>query len=181
MILNTDTINKMKELSHLDFEQAKDFQTLSHIITNATGRSMGVTTLKRLMGYIHDERKTNKYTLNTLAIYLGSKSWKDYIDSNNIDSDWQFDDDTIYVNSLQIDTRILVKYLDREVSFQVCLYEHKKTLKVTSVKNSSLKVDDILFIDHLGKGNEIIAPKVIRGKEIGNYKTNGEITEITIS
>ena len=65
MILNTVTINRIKELSHLDFEQAKDFENLSHIITNATGRSVGVTTLKRLMGYIHDERRINEYTLNS--------------------------------------------------------------------------------------------------------------------
>jgi hypothetical protein len=180
MILNTDIINRIKELSHLDFEQAKDFETLSHIITKTTGRSMGVTTLKRLMRYIHDERKTNEYTLNTLAIYLGSKCWKDFIDSNNIDSDWQFNDDTIYVDSLQIGTCLLVKYLDREVSFKVCLYEQKRTLLVTSVKNSSLKVDDILFIDQLKKGNVIIASKVIRGKDIGNYKTNGEISDIVL-
>ncbi|MDD3138067.1 MAG: hypothetical protein PHX08_03730 [Lachnospiraceae bacterium] len=180
MILNTDIINRIKELSHLNFEQTKDFETLSHIVTSATGRSMGVTTLKRLMGYIHDERKTNKYTLNTLAIYLGAKSWENYIESNNIDSEWQFNDDTIYVNSLQIGTNLLVKYLDREISLKVYLYEQKKTLLVTSVKNSSLKVDDILFIDQLKKGNQIMASKVVRGKDIGNYKTKGEITDIVL-
>ena len=40
-----------------------------------TDRTIGVTTMKRLLGYISDERNTNEYTLNTIAIYLGYPSW----------------------------------------------------------------------------------------------------------
>ncbi|MGL5893257.1 MAG: hypothetical protein ACRCZM_01400 [Bacteroidales bacterium] len=143
-----------------------------------TSRSMGITTLKRLMGYIHDDRKTNEYTLNTLAIYLGAKKWKDYVESNNVNSEWQFEDNSIHIDSLQLNVCLLVKYLDREVLFQVNLFEDKKVLKVILTKNSSLNKGDILFVERVKKGEIIVASKVIRGSNIGNYRTNSEVTDV---
>ena len=47
-------------------------------------------------------------------------------------------------------------------------------------ENSSLKVNDILFVNSLQVGNIIEADKVIRGKNIGNYRTHGEISEMHV-
>lgn len=49
------------------FDKAVDFGLLSSYIYKDTGRTIGVTTLKRLFNYINDERKTSEYTLNTIA------------------------------------------------------------------------------------------------------------------
>lgn len=53
------------------FDKAVDFGLLSSYIYKDTGRTIGVTTLKRLFNYINDERKTSEYTLNTIALYMG--------------------------------------------------------------------------------------------------------------
>lgn len=73
------------------------------------------------MGYINDERKTNEYTLNTLALFLGFSTWASFKNSNNIDSEWNFVDDAVYIKSLDEGSLITIKYLDRVVDFTVVL------------------------------------------------------------
>lgn len=133
------------------------------------------------MGYINDERKTNEYTLNTLALFLGFSTWASFKNSNNIDSEWNFVDDAVYIKSLDEGSLITIKYLDRVVDFTVVLVNNDKVLKVKKALNSSLDVDDILFIESINKGESLVASKIIRGDNIGNYKTNGSISEITIN
>ena len=95
MILNKATVNEIKEKSGLLLEQAKDYTLLASKIMDRTGRGIGITTLKRLLGHVNDDRKTNQYTLNTLAIFLGYSSWEEYSNLHNIDSEWSFIDKTI--------------------------------------------------------------------------------------
>ena len=74
MLFNKQIIEELKHQSGLLMEQAKDFNLLADKIWVATGRRIGVTTLKRLFGAINDCRKTNQFTLNTIAMYLGHAS-----------------------------------------------------------------------------------------------------------
>lgn len=55
-------------------------------IFNETGRTIGVTTLKRLFNYIDDNRKASDYTLNTISIYLGYVDWIELTHRVNINS-----------------------------------------------------------------------------------------------
>ena len=71
MILSNSIIDDIKKKSGLLFDKAGDFDILSSVIGKETGRSIGVTTLKRLFNYIDDSRKASEYTLNTIALYLG--------------------------------------------------------------------------------------------------------------
>ena len=56
MILNDTIIDDIKRKSGLMFDKAVDFGLLSSYIYKDTGRTIGVTTLKRLFNYINDER-----------------------------------------------------------------------------------------------------------------------------
>lgn len=180
MILSQDIIKDIKEKSNLMFDKAADFNVLTDEISKETGRTIGLTTIKRLFGYIDDDRKTSQYTLNTLALYLGYSDWKEYSRSKNLDSDWNFDTDKVLIAEQTIGTMIHVKYLDRIVTFVVTEYDNQKVLRVEKAENSSLKVNDILFVNSLQVGNIIEADKVIRGKNIGNYRTHGEISEMHV-
>ena len=53
-------------------------------------------------------------------------------------------------------------------------------LEVVEAKNSSLKAGDILQIEHLKEGEILEAKSVLRGKDVGNYRTNGELTKIVM-
>ncbi len=180
MILPKSVIQDLLSVSGLIFDQAKDFYTLANKISTKTGRSMSATTLKRLFGYITDERKANAYTLNTIAKYIGYESWEDCIQTKQFDSIRNFPDNSIYIHSLSIATEIEVKYLDRQVNFVVINYQGRKALKVLRSINSSLKVDDVLELYRLRGGDCIEAERLIRGLEVGNYKTNGALTSIIV-
>lgn len=178
MVFNSQIIEKLKEKSGLSFDKSKDFELLCDAIFKQTGRTIGLTTIKRLLGYISDDRHTNDYTLNTIALYLGFTSWEDMCSTLRIDSDWCFEDETYYIEDLCEGTKIRVKYLNRSVLFEVLLYQGNKVLLVKEAENSSLKQEDILFVEHIRKGEILEAKKVIRGENKGNYRTNGEILEI---
>lgn len=179
MILNDRIKKELMDKSGVQLEKAKDFELLADNIYQTTKRSIGVTTLKRLFGTINDSRKTNEFTLNTIAIYLGYSSWDDYIATNSVDSIWNFPvDNTVYINELQENTTITIKYLNREVTFVVQVLDNTKVLVVKSAKNSSLACGDILYVHKIRKGELMEAEKIVRGNNIGNYKTNGEIYSI---
>ena len=180
MKLSKVTIDEIKKKSSLEFEMVKDFVTFSEMIYKATGRRLGVTTLKRLFGNIEDERKPILYTLNTIAMYLGFASWEDYNSQQDFDSNYDYDDDSVYISQLHVGTKIIVTYLNRKVTFIVVPHDHIKALKVLTSNNSSLKENDIVVLYRLKKGSCIEATQVIRGKSIGNYKTKGEISELVI-
>ena len=178
MILNKEIIDRLKEKSGLTFEKSKDFEYLCDSIYKETGRTIGITTMKRLLGYISDDRNTNEYTLNTIALYLGYHTWSEICYTININSDWEFEDDAYYVDELPLGAVLKVKYLNRNVHFRVVEHKNTKALQVVEARNSSLKEGDILLVDHLKEGEILEAKSVIRGKTIGNYRTNGELKDI---
>ena len=180
MVLNNQIIERLKEKSNLSLDKAKDFTILSASILDETKRYMGVTTIKRLLGYINDCRKTNEYTLNTIAIYLGCKSWIELCSSLRIDSDWNFEDEKVYVKDLETGRQVAVIYWDREVTFEVVDFKETKALKVTKVLNSSLKIGDILMLECLEVGKILEAKEVYRDSLVGNYRTNNELSEILL-
>lgn len=181
MIFSNAIIGQLKDKSGLQFDRAADFSTLAALISNTTKHSIGVTTLKRLFGYIEDERETNQSTLNLVARYLGYTSWEEYINTFRIDSVWDVDSNTIWVENLMLGTLITVSYLNRNVSFEVILFDNHRVLKVISANNSSLQAGDVAFIDRIRKGEYLEARKVLRGNNCGSYRTNGEVKKIIVT
>ncbi len=181
MKLSNKTIEEIKEKTGMKYDRAKDFSVLAEDIFKKTGRTIGITTLKRLFGTIEDQRDAIGYTMNTIAIYLGYNSWKDYMGHDSFDSDWGFDDETFYFKDLVLGDRLKVQYLNRNVTFSVVDHEGTRVLKVEESTNSSLQVGDLVFINSLRVGNTIEAEKVVRGTVIGNYRTKGEVVSVEYS
>lgn len=178
MILSEKTIQEIKEKTGMKYDRAKDFSVLAEDIFIKTGRSIGITTLKRLFGTIEDQRDAIGYTMNTIAIYLGYPSWKAYMGQDTFDSEWGFDDDSFYIHLLDPGDQLSVEYLNRKVGFTVIDHDGRKVLRVDSNHNSSLMPGDIICVYLLRVGSIIEAEKVIRGNSIGNYRTKGEVTKI---
>lgn len=178
MKLSNKTIEEIKEKTGMKYDRAKDFSVLAEDIFKKTGRSIGITTLKRLFGTIEDQRDAIGYTMNTIAIYLGYPSWKAYMGQDTFDSEWGFDDESFYIHLLEPGDNLSVEYLNRKVDFTVIDYEGRRVLRVDSDQNSSLQAGDIVYVYLLRVGSIIEAEKVIRGTAIGNYRTKGEVTKI---
>lgn len=160
-------------------EQAKDFDTLTICIFNSTKRRIGATTLKRLFGHIGDERNANAFTLNTIAQYLGYESWDSYL-SVSMNSEENFDDNSIYIDQLAIGQKVRITYLNRVVDFIVIASNGVKVLKVLFAQNSSLCKDDQLHIFRIKVGEILKAPSLVRNGRIGNYRTKGIVNKIEL-
>ena len=182
MILSQKTIDEIKQKTGMAFDRAKDFAVLSEDIFEKTGRTIGITTLKRLFGTIEDERDAIGYTMNTIAIYLGYPSWKAYMGQDTFDSEWGYDDNTFFIHLLEPGDKLIVHYLDRKVIFKVIDRsdgrEIRRVLRVDNAKNSSLLFGDIVYVYRLSVGAPIEAEKVVRDGVIGNYRTKGAVTKI---
>ena len=178
MKLSNKTIEEIKEKTGMKYDRAKDFSVLAEDIFKKTGRSIGITTLKRLFGTIEDQRDAIGYTMNTIAIYLGYPSWKAYMGQDTFDSEWGFDDESFYIHLLEPGDKLSVEYLNRKVDFTVIEHDGRRVLRVDDDQNSSLQAGDIVYVYLLRVGNIIEAEKVIRGATIGNYRTKGEVTKI---
>ncbi len=57
----------------------RDCSKLSQQIFDDTQRQVSSSTLKRFFGLIKSNFKPSKYTLDTLAIYIGFRDWNDYV------------------------------------------------------------------------------------------------------
>ena len=180
MTLNNKIITLLKNKSGLEFDKAGDFDLLSTFIFKNTKRTIGVTTLKRLFNYINDDRKANEYTLNTIAIYLEYENWVELVNKVNLDSVWGYEDETVYVQALEMGSHIEISYLNRNVIFLAIKRDEKIMLRVEKSENSSLRVGDECDICYIRKGSILEARHVYRGSNIGNYKTQGEISSINL-
>lgn len=179
-VLSGLIINDIKIKSGLSFEMAKDYDTLANLILQRTGRSIGVNTLKRLMGRISDAREATLFVLNTIAIYLGADSWEAYNRGLDKESVIGFVDDSVIVRNLACGQTVMVRYLDREVVFEVVDASGVKALKVLSVQNGSLMEGDVAFVHKIAKGLPLEADMVIRGGDKWNYKTRADVAEVVV-
>lgn len=181
MFLPAVTIEQIKKITGLSFDKASDFDALADMISARTSNRLGVNTLKRLIGYILDDRSTNKSTLNILAKFLGFTSWDRYWATVNLDSAWGEDDDAVWIQELPLGTTIEVSYLNRRVVFETVTFNERSALKVLKSMNASLKEEDIAMISKIKRGERLEASKVIRGDYSGAYHTNGEVREFFIT
>ena len=62
---------------------SNDFDCLSKDIEHRTGKRIGVSTLKRIWGYVNDAHTPRLSTLNILAQYIGFKDWDTFASNNN--------------------------------------------------------------------------------------------------
>ena len=62
-----------------ELREARDFETLSHLILKGTRERLSPTTLKRLWGYLKNEEvQTRQHTLDVLARFAGYRCYEDF-------------------------------------------------------------------------------------------------------
>ena len=57
---------------------SRDFTRLCNDIKYRTKETIGVTTMKRIYGYINDPTETRQRTLDILAAYIGYQNWENF-------------------------------------------------------------------------------------------------------
>ncbi len=76
-MLNNSIKKQIEDVYGHEIRYPKDCDALALDITLKTGCTISPSTMKRLFGFIKTDSKPNQYTLDTIAIYIGYKSWEE--------------------------------------------------------------------------------------------------------
>ncbi|HPF01150.1 MAG TPA: hypothetical protein PKY63_10820 [Bacteroidales bacterium] len=159
-----------------------DCEALSAHISDKTGQSISITTLKRMFGFVNGTHEPRLYTLDVLAQYLGYPNWDVYYEKFiHIENSEFFTAEQIEIDALKPDAVIEIIYdPDRIIRL---VYQGNFRFNVEHSTNSKLLRGDQLKIMSIVKHYPLIIASVIRdGKDLGRFvagKSSG-ITGICI-
>ena len=146
-----------------------DCEYLALDIESVTGEHIGVNTLKRLLGFIDDEREPRTSTLDVIARYLGFDNWDLLsIYDNKSNSSFESSSEEIRVSELSEGQSVQISYLpDRRL---VMVYQGNGRFLVQMSENSKLLAGDELTLTHMVQGYPLLVTEVIRdGKSLGSF------------
>lgn len=146
-----------------------DCEYLALDIESVTGEHIGVNTLKRLLGFIDDEREPRTSTLDVIARYLGFDNWDLLsIYDNQSNSSFESSSEEIRVSELSEGQCVQISYLpDRRL---VMAYQGDGHFLVQMSENSKLLAGDELAVTHIVQGYPLLVTEVIRdGKSLGSF------------
>lgn len=139
-----------------------DFAFLSGIIAERCKETLGITTLKRIWGYVEGYDTTRNSTLSILARSVGFHDWDDFL--SNYDSDVESSHlvigQTFSANQLRVGDSILVTWApDRRCTFYHC---GEGQFRVTSTENSKLRVGDTFHCPYFVIGQPLYLDNFVR-------------------
>jgi hypothetical protein len=130
-------------------------------IESVTGEHIGVNTIKRLLGFIADERTPRYSTLDILARYLGYNDWGALRLADEGFSNSEFGERTeLIVCHLVKGQEVHLTYPpNRSLNL---LYEDDNKFRVTKSQNSKLQTGDLLTLTHIVRGYPLLISEVER-------------------
>ncbi len=163
-----------------------DFVALAGCIYNKTGRTIGLSTLKRLWGYITDQPGTTYSTLSLLSRYAGYRDWDNFCDVTTQleeDRDSEFTSEEIVESRLlQIGTEVSISLGNgKSCSFRKTAQPDK--FEITHARNIKLHTGDSLRVACLAVGRPFYATDCWRDNyALGSYTgaRTGGILEIKV-
>lgn len=168
----------IKEQSSCNLKQSSDCEKIVLDIYTKTGQHLGVNTLKRILGFIQDERNPRSTTLDIIAHYLNFPDWETLsrVDDRSNSSFDSFDGE-LRIREMAIGTHIEISYFpDRIVKL---LYEGNFHFVVTESENSKLIKEDKVEIHHIIKHFPLLVVNVIRDRKSLGSLTAGKVSGIT--
>lgn len=150
----------------------RDFDYLAIVIEQATHQHIGVSTLKRLWGYLSSEKERvpHRYTLDTIARYVGYKNYEAFIAGSMLTDNCESDFVTtsaLSADCLNEDDRLRIMWKPNRVMTVRC--EGDNTFIIEEVTNSKLSVGDCFCCDRFTQGEPLYLYHLIHdnGKPTG--------------
>lgn len=154
-----------------------DCERLALDIRLRLNETMGVTTIKRLMGFASDVAEPRKSTLDLLARYAGYDCYESMLRDLCPGGDSDFEEKAdIASTDLVPGQQVAFEYLpDRKVKLR---YLGNSEFEVTESENGSLKVGDTVTVSSFINNSPLVVSKVMRdGVDLGRY-TAGKVSGI---
>lgn len=168
----------IKEKSGCELRLSSDCEKIALDITIKTSEHLGVNTLKRLLGFINDERTPRASTLDILARYLDFPDWETLsrVDDRS-NSSFDTIDGELRVSDLNTGTIVEIEYFpDRVVTMN---YIGNRIFKVTDSINSKIKKDDFVEIHHIVQGFPLLVVNVVRNDVSCGSFSAGKVSGVT--
>lgn len=151
-----------------------DFEALADEIHGTIGRTIGLSTLKRLWGYVKDQSGTTYSTLSLLSLYAGYKDWDGFCNFacgksvEEEDSGFQFGQ-IVMSSALGIGTRISLGWDNNKACILRKTADPNRFI-VESAHNIKLHQGDTTIIDCLAIGRPFYATQCMRDNvALGSY------------
>lgn len=189
MILPFEIIEELRQRSGEELRLSSDIERLVLDIESKTGEHIGVNTMKRLLGYIRDEREPRESTLDIIARYLGYENWErmDQLQMecrlqndrySSASYEWRAE---LRMESLNVGYHIRFTYPpDCEVSIR---YLGNHRFVVEKSENSQLLAGDEIEVWHIFRRLPLYVTSVIRnGENLGPFTAgkDGGLTALKI-
>ena len=150
-----------------------DFSLLAHNVFEKTGRTIGISTLKRLWGYIKDQTGTSYTTLSLLCRFAGYRDWDNFCDVT-----FQLEDDreSGFTSENVVESRLLA--IGASVSIQLSAtksvvikkIEQPDRFEIVESNNIKLRPADKLRVACVVVGRPFFASDCWRGGyALGTY------------
>ena len=169
MKLSPYIIELLREKSGNEIRLSRDCELLALDVESVTGEHIGVNTMKRLLGFIADEREPRTSTLDIIARYLGYDEWEALrlIDANSSNSSFDVRDEYLACY-LEIGQRVLISYPpNRTLTIE---NQGENHFIVLESENSKLQKGDQLTLTHLVRGYPLLVADVMReGRSLGAF------------
>ena len=155
-----------------------DCEFLSLDIQSKTGIRIGATTLKRLLGFVSDERQPHASTLDLIANYLGYTSWQQLaLEDMKGNSGFDTSDEEIRSANLEIGNKVEIQYSPGRIV--VLEYLGDSRFQVINSQNSKLRIGDFVYIQNFILQHPLFISSVIReGHDLGQF-TAGRISGLS--
>lgn len=177
MKLSFEIRELLKNKSGKELIEPSDCDFIVLDIYNVTHERIGINTLKRMLGFIDDERNPRISTLNIIAKYLGYSNWETLSKAELSNSTFDKIDGELDLESLCIGQKIELSYLPNRTLKIKYLGEYR--FIVISSINSKLQTGDCFEARHLMLNYPLIASEVMRqGQCLGQLKA-GNISGLT--
>lgn len=171
MVLPTHISKLLEKQCCRNISRSGDCEFIALDIESVTGEHIGVNTIKRLMGFIDDEREPRKTTLDIIARYLGYSSWEEMEGLQATPTTSAFvphKTDEIIVRDLPLRSRVRFSYRpNRVVTIE---YQGDYHFNVVESRNSKLQVGDRLTLTHIIHNYPLLVSEVLRdGRSLGSF------------
>lgn len=182
-MLNREIIKMIEEKLGMEIQYSQQAEIVAQAIEDATGQVLGVSTIKRMWGFVNENRIPRNQTMDIIAQYLGYHNYKEL--SHDINEDTQISDfewmEQVNPEDLTVGSQLQFTYDPKRLVILTYLGDSK--FIVNESKNSKLQKGDTLEIHQLVVGHELLVNEVIRdGKSLGSYTgaKQGGLTSIEI-
>lgn len=169
MKLNQTVIDLLSKRAGKDVATSYGADYLRNDIEAATGESLSLNTVKRLVGLLPYDSKPRLITLNIISRYLDFSSWQllqEYITGKISD----FNVEEFFIDLTNQPLNCIIKIKWQPDRYLVIKHLGNGKYIVAQSINSKLLVDDILYLSQIAKGFPFIVKNVERkGLSLGNY------------